>query len=313
MVVLLAGQRLADRGQRGSSLHSACRSSSTGRHSYAPHATAPGCWPPHSAPWTTPRRPPWSELVPTLRARCSQLALEQLTSAGDPESSPAHRPLFIVRSDCNPHGCPTRETCSQRCGVHAPSCIAGTASLRWKRRGWLRERDVVAPPFISFLYPERVLRARQRTGARRYATGANGTRIPQEHWPEVAERAQREGLRTVAGALGASQEAVWAALRSVAQANPGAQPHAWQHRSCDVPERTSTLGSPNGPPKRSPLNTCHSPGARVGRRIRSATPTSTPNPLRSGQRAVWRFDYHRSSDVGTIPGGVLTKRVVKCS
>jgi hypothetical protein len=86
----------------------------------------------------------------------------------------------------------------------------------------LRELDVVAPPFISFLYPERVLRARQRTGARRYATGANGTRIPQEHWPEVAERAQREGLRTVAGELGVSHDSVRAVLRSVAQANSGA-------------------------------------------------------------------------------------------
>jgi hypothetical protein len=72
----------------------------------------------------------------------------------------------------------------------------------------------VAPPLVPVFYLERVLRARQPTGAGRYATGVKGTRVPQEHWPEVAERAQRQGLRTVAGELGVSHETVRAVLRA---------------------------------------------------------------------------------------------------
>jgi hypothetical protein len=86
----------------------------------------------------------------------------------------------------------------------------------------LREIDAVAPPLVPFLYPERVLRARRRTGVGRYAAHAKGPRIPRERWAEVAARAQREGLRAVACDLGVSHETVRAVLRSVAQADPAA-------------------------------------------------------------------------------------------
>ncbi len=79
----------------------------------------------------------------------------------------------------------------------------------------MREIDVVAPPLVSFLYPERVLRSRQRRGHGRYAAGAKGPRIPRERWPEVAARAEREGLRAVARELGVSHETVRSVLRSV--------------------------------------------------------------------------------------------------
>ena len=86
----------------------------------------------------------------------------------------------------------------------------------------LREIDVVAPPSVPFLYPERVLRSRQRRGNGRYAAGAKGTRIPLERWPEVAARARQEGLRAVARELGVSHETVRSVLRSIARADPAA-------------------------------------------------------------------------------------------
>ena len=80
----------------------------------------------------------------------------------------------------------------------------------------MREIDVVAPPLVPFLYPERVLRARQRRGIGRYAIGTKGTRIPRERWHEVATRAQRESLRAIARSLGVSHETVRAVVRTVA-------------------------------------------------------------------------------------------------
>ena len=80
----------------------------------------------------------------------------------------------------------------------------------------------MAPPLVPFLYPERVLRSRQRRGAGRYAAGAKGPRIPRERWPEVAARAEREGLRTVARELGVSHETVRAVVRAVSRADHAA-------------------------------------------------------------------------------------------
>ena len=79
----------------------------------------------------------------------------------------------------------------------------------------MREIDVVPPPLVPFLYPEGVLRSRQRRGVRRYATGAKGPRIPRERWPAVAARAEREGLRAVARDLGVSHETVRSLLRTI--------------------------------------------------------------------------------------------------
>ena len=82
----------------------------------------------------------------------------------------------------------------------------------------LREIDVVAPPLVPFLYPERILHSRQRRGLGRYAAGAKRPRIPREHWPDVATRAKREGLRAVARQFGVSHETVRSMVRSVSQA-----------------------------------------------------------------------------------------------
>ena len=86
----------------------------------------------------------------------------------------------------------------------------------------MREIDVVSAPLVPFLYPERVLRSRQRHGAGRYAAGAKGTRIPRERWPEVAARAEREGLRAVARDLGVSHETVRAVVRGIDRADSAA-------------------------------------------------------------------------------------------
>lgn len=84
------------------------------------------------------------------------------------------------------------------------------------------ELDVVASPLVPFLYPERLLRSRQRGGVGRYAAGAKGLRIPRECWPKVAARAKREGLRAVARDLGVSHETVRSVLLAVAQADHAA-------------------------------------------------------------------------------------------
>ena len=78
----------------------------------------------------------------------------------------------------------------------------------------MREIDAVAPPLVPFLYPERLLRARQRSGAGRYATGTKPGRIPEDRWPELVARAQGESLRSIARDFGVSHETVRAVLRN---------------------------------------------------------------------------------------------------
>ncbi len=75
----------------------------------------------------------------------------------------------------------------------------------------------MAPPLVPLLYPEQLLRSRRRPGIGRYASGAKGPLIPRERWPEVAARAEQEGLRAVARDLGVSHETV----RTVVQAIGG--------------------------------------------------------------------------------------------
>jgi hypothetical protein len=75
---------------------------------------------------------------------------------------------------------------------------------------------VVAAPLIPFLYPERLLHAHRRSGIGRYATAAQGPRIPQECWPEVVARAEQEGLRTIARHFGVSHETVRLVVRTIA-------------------------------------------------------------------------------------------------
>ena len=81
----------------------------------------------------------------------------------------------------------------------------------------LREIDVVAAPLVPFLYPERLLHARRRSGIGRYAPAAKGPCIPREHWPHVAARAKREGLRAVAREFGVSHETVRVIVQRVKQ------------------------------------------------------------------------------------------------
>ena len=78
----------------------------------------------------------------------------------------------------------------------------------------LREIDVVVLPLIPFLYPERLLRSRQRSGVGRYAMVAKGPRIPLEQWLDIAARAQQQSLRTVARELGVSHQTVRAIVNA---------------------------------------------------------------------------------------------------
>ena len=67
---------------------------------------------------------------------------------------------------------------------------------------------MVDVPLIPFLYPDRLLHSRRRSGIGRYATVAKGSLIPREQWLHVAARAKHEGLRAVARDLGISHETV---------------------------------------------------------------------------------------------------------
>ncbi len=86
----------------------------------------------------------------------------------------------------------------------------------------MREIDVVSPPLVPFLYPERVLRSRQRRGVGRYATGVKAAKIPEACWAIVAARAKHEGLRAVARDFGVSHETVRSVVHAIDQVGPGA-------------------------------------------------------------------------------------------
>ena len=73
---------------------------------------------------------------------------------------------------------------------------------------------MVELPLIPFLYSERLLHSRRRSGIGRYATTAKGPRIPRDRWPEIAVRAKREGLRVVARDFAVSHETVRSVVRA---------------------------------------------------------------------------------------------------
>jgi hypothetical protein len=79
----------------------------------------------------------------------------------------------------------------------------------------LREIDVVASPLVPFLYPERLLHARRRSGIGRYAPAAKGPCIPSERWAEVAVRVKQEGLRAVSRDFGVSHETVRGVVKRI--------------------------------------------------------------------------------------------------
>jgi hypothetical protein len=74
---------------------------------------------------------------------------------------------------------------------------------------------MVALPLVPFLYPERLLYSRCRSGVGRYATAAEGPRIPRKRWSEVAARAKAVGLRVTAREFGISNETIRAVVRQV--------------------------------------------------------------------------------------------------
>ena len=80
----------------------------------------------------------------------------------------------------------------------------------------------MSPPLVPFLHPERLIRARGRRGAGRYAAGTKARAIPEERWPEVAAQAGREGLRAVARDLGVSHETVRSVRRATARVDGAA-------------------------------------------------------------------------------------------
>jgi hypothetical protein len=73
--------------------------------------------------------------------------------------------------------------------------------------------DVVAPPLVPLLYPERLRHARRRTSVGLYASIAKGPRIPRDQWPLVRAQARRDGLRATARAFGVSYETIRTILR----------------------------------------------------------------------------------------------------
>jgi hypothetical protein len=79
----------------------------------------------------------------------------------------------------------------------------------------LRAIDVVDLPLIPFLYLDRVLHSRRRSGIGRYAIAIKGPRIPRERWLKVTARAELSGLRSVARDLGVSHETVRAIVMQV--------------------------------------------------------------------------------------------------
>jgi len=86
----------------------------------------------------------------------------------------------------------------------------GMSSMRGRnRRGSVtRDRDGGAMPLLPFLYPERLLQLRRRSGIGCYALVTEGPRVPKACWSEVAGRAERVGLRSVAREFGVSHETV---------------------------------------------------------------------------------------------------------
>ena len=84
----------------------------------------------------------------------------------------------------------------------------------------LREIDVEEPSLIPFLYPERLLCSKRRSGVERYATVIKGPRIARERWLEIAARVPRERLRAVARDFGVSHETVQGIVRRVEQRDP---------------------------------------------------------------------------------------------
>ncbi|MDP9375373.1 MAG: hypothetical protein M3Q65_23570 [Chloroflexota bacterium] len=78
----------------------------------------------------------------------------------------------------------------------------------------MREIDVVAPPLIPFLYPERVLRVRQGRGVGRIAAAASTPAIPETRWSEIVARVKHEGLRRIARDFGVSHEVIRTVLQA---------------------------------------------------------------------------------------------------
>jgi len=69
---------------------------------------------------------------------------------------------------------------------------------------------------IPFLYAERLLHSRRRSGVGRYSVVTKGPRIPREQWPEAAARARAIGLRAAARERGVSHETIRAVVRGAA-------------------------------------------------------------------------------------------------
>ncbi len=75
---------------------------------------------------------------------------------------------------------------------------------------------MVDPPLVPFLYPERVVRARQRRGAGRYAADVKQRHLAHQLWQEIAARARAESLRQLAVAYGVSHETIRTVVGRVA-------------------------------------------------------------------------------------------------
>jgi hypothetical protein len=101
--------------------------------------------------------------------------------------------------------------------THSETCDAEPSKARkgGSDRDRSREIDVVELPLVPFLYSERLLRSRRRSGVGRYAAVVKGPRIPRERWSAVAAQVQRDGLRAVACELNVSHETVRGIVKRV--------------------------------------------------------------------------------------------------
>ena len=81
-------------------------------------------------------------------------------------------------------------------------------------RDRLLKIDVVVPPLVPLLYPERSYRAPRHLGLGRYAPLVKRSRIPRDQWPLVRAPARQQGLRATVRAFGVSHETIRTILRA---------------------------------------------------------------------------------------------------
>jgi plasmid maintenance system antidote protein VapI len=120
----------------------------------------------------------------------------------------------------------------------------------------------------------------ERSTTARYAVPRNA--IPEEDWPALIERAEREGVRALARDLGVSREAVRSALRAAGRADLLA----------DLARRRlleATAPPPPAPPRKIPLER----HAEVRRLCERHTQAEVAAMFGVSQDTIWRIVHGR--------------------